>query len=169
MKDEDRILLIATGGSVDGIFRDDEIQYGESSLFPEYMQRYDIDNVGLQLITLKHSGDLNKDDLARMLSAAKTAPESKILVAQGIGTICDNALHFEDELEGQEKTVVLFGSETPLVGFSPTDGPLYFGMALGTVQILPNGVYVCGHRGVIPARVASIDSKTGTIYSKEQE
>ena len=113
---------------------------------------------------MKNSGDLERQEIERMIELARNRLQKKVLVAQGTGTLNDNSVELEKALQHYDKVAILFGSEAPLVGVTPSDAPLILGRAFSGLELLPSGVYVAGHRGIIKPGNVKV-SENGQVLS----
>lgn len=136
-----RALVVVTGGTFDKEY--DEIRgtlsFGKTHL-PEMLKlgRCLLKTRVLKLM-MKDSLEMTSRDRARILSACRRAPESRIVITHGTDTMAETAAVLGRGLRG--KTVVLTGAMRPYrVGSS--DGLFNLGSAVSYAQSLPPGVYV---------------------------
>lgn len=89
--------------------------------------------------------DMTDADRARILKAVKTAPENRLVITHGTGTM-ELTARFLDGETG-EKTVILTGAMRPW-SLGRSDGNFNLGGAIIAARTLPAGVY-----GVMNGRV----------------
>jgi L-asparaginase len=87
----------------------------------------------------KDSLELTEADRALIASAAREAPESRIVVTHGTDTMTDTAKVLAAEVPG--KTICLTGALSP-ARFAETDANFNLGMAFATVQTAAPGVWI---------------------------
>jgi len=87
----------------------------------------------------KDSLELTDADRALIASAAREAPETRIVVTHGTDTMTETAKALAAEVP--DKTIALTGALNP-ARFAETDAPFNLGMAFATVQVAPPGVWI---------------------------
>ena len=87
----------------------------------------------------KDSLELTEADRSLIASAAREAPEGRIVVTHGTDTMTETAKVLAAEVPG--KTVVLTGALSP-ARFAETDAHFNLGMAFATAQVAAPGVYI---------------------------
>jgi len=140
------VHFIMTGGSIDSFYdrRRDTAIPNEKSVIPEFIE-------GLQLyvkstfkeVCMKDSRDLNQKDLENILKAVEETPSKRVIITVGTYKLDTATKYLLDNLKRKDQIIVLTGSSTPIVGFSPSEDPFNLGYALAIVQDMPKGVYVC--------------------------
>lgn len=135
------ILVLTTGGTIDKAYFDalSEYQIVESGI-PALLNEARV-ALPFRVIELmrKDSLELTEADRALIASAAREAPESRIVVTHGTDTMTDTARVLAAEVPG--KTIVLTGALTP-ARFAETDAPFNLGMAFAAAQTCPAGVWI---------------------------
>jgi L-asparaginase len=132
------IRVLITGGTIDGIDYIDEKR--KKTIIPEMLILGRIsEEYSTEVICLKDSRFLNKEDLDLLLQRCLSCHESKIIVTHGTITMANSAKFLGKAR--MDKTIVLVGAEI----FGDRDGSdalFNLGMAFSAVQLLPPGVYV---------------------------
>ncbi len=135
------ILVLTTGGTIDKAYFDalSEYQIVESGI-PALLNEARV-ALPFRVIELmrKDSLELTEADRALIASAAREAPESRIVVTHGTDTMTDTARVLAADVPG--KTIVLTGALTP-ARFAETDAPFNLGMAFAAAQTCPAGVWI---------------------------
>ena len=135
------ILVLTTGGTIDKAYFDalSEYQIVESGI-PDLLK---VARVALPLrvveLMRKDSLELTEADRSLIASAAREAPEGRIVVTHGTDTMTETAKVLAAEVPG--KTVVLTGALSP-ARFAETDAHFNLGMAFATAQVAAPGVYI---------------------------
>ena len=135
------ILVLTTGGTIDKAYFDalSEYQIVDSGI-PELLKIARV-AVPFRMVELmrKDSLELTDADRALIASAAKEAPESRIVVTHGTDTMTETARVLAEAVPG--KTVVLTGALSP-ARFAETDAPFNLGMAFAAAQTACPGVWI---------------------------
>lgn len=135
------ILVLTTGGTIDKNYFDALSEYqivdsGIPALLDEARVALPVRVVELMR---KDSLELTDADRALIASAAREAPETRIVVTHGTDTMTETAKVLATEVPG--KTVCLTGALSP-ARFAETDAPFNLGMAFATAQVAAPGVYI---------------------------
>lgn len=135
------ILVLTTGGTIDKAYFDalSEYQIVDSGI-PDLLREARV-ALPLRVVELmrKDSLELTEADRALIASAAREAPESRIVVTHGTDTMTETAKVLAAAVPG--KTICLTGALSP-ARFAETDANFNLGMAFATVQVAPPGVYI---------------------------
>jgi L-asparaginase len=135
------ILVLTTGGTIDKAYFDalSEYQIVDSGI-PDLLREARV-ALPLRVVELmrKDSLELTEADRALIASAAREAPEARIVVTHGTDTMTETAKVLAAAVPG--KTICLTGALSP-ARFAETDANFNLGMAFATVQVAPPGVYI---------------------------
>jgi L-asparaginase len=93
----------------------------------------------------KDSLDINEEDRDQISFAVNNLPSDKVVITHGTDTIRNTA---ERLSEIKDKTIILTGAMLP-EKFKNTDAEFNLGMAVGAVQILEPGIYICLYGKVV--------------------
>lgn len=136
----DRLLIVATGGTIDKIYFDDKSEFQVGA--PQIGGILEALGVAFafDVIALMRKDSLHLDAEDRALIRATIAAHSHrhVLVTHGTDTMVETALALEG-LDG--KVIVLTGSLNP-ARFQGSDAVFNIGCAVGAVQSLPDGVWI---------------------------
>jgi len=136
----DRLLIVATGGTIDKIYFDEksEFQVGAPQI-GSILEAFGV-AFAFDVIALMRKDSLHLDDADRALIRATIAAHSHkhVLVTHGSDTIVATAKTLKG-LEG--KVIVLTGALNP-ARFQGSDAVFNIGTAVGAVQTLSEGVYI---------------------------
>jgi L-asparaginase len=139
--DTSGILVLTTGGTIDKNYFDalSEYQIVDSGI-PALLKEARV-ALPFRVVELmrKDSLELSDADRALIASAAREAPEGRIVVTHGTDTMSETAKVLAAEVPG--KTIVLTGALSP-ARFAETDAHFNLGMAFATAQVAPPGVYI---------------------------
>lgn len=141
-----KIHFMITGGTLDSHFNPatDKVEIGDKTDVPEYVKKLKLHNeCEFTQVVLKDSRELRYKDREKLLKAIKDSPHKMIVITHGTYTMPDTAQYLKDHLSGNDKTIVLTGSMTPLRGFDLSDAAFNLGYAIANVQKLQSGVYLC--------------------------
>ena len=135
------ILVLTTGGTIDKAYFDalSEYQIVDSGI-PALLREARV-ALPFRVVELmrKDSLELTDADRALIASAAREAPEHRIVVTHGTDTMTQTAKMLAAEVPG--KTVVLTGALSP-ARFAETDANFNLGMAFATAQVAGPGVWI---------------------------
>ena len=135
------ILILTTGGTIDKNYFDalSEYQIVDSGI-PDLLKeaRVALPFRVLELMR-KDSLELTEADRLAVASAAREAPEQRIVITHGTDTMTETARVLAAEVPG--KTICLTGALSP-ARFAETDANFNLGMAFAAVQTAPPGVYI---------------------------
>ena len=113
----------------------------------------------------KDSTELEDRDRAKLASTlANDVATNKIIVTHGSDTMIETAEFLSRDHRLVEKTIVLTGSMRPQK-FRDTDAAFNIGVAVGSVHVLPAGVYVAMGGAVISHERCRRDMKTGAFVA----
>ncbi len=136
----ERLLIIATGGTIDKIYFDDQSSYQVGE--PQISETLRLMNVGFEyeIIALmrKDSLDLNDEDRERIRATVAGADTDHVLITHGTDTMDATAAALGG-IPG--KTIVLTGALHP-ARFHDSDAVFNIGCAIGAVQCLPEGAWI---------------------------
>jgi L-asparaginase len=135
-----KICIVTTGGTIDKVYFDAKSAYeiGESHV-PSILEESNV-TIEWEVVNVvrKDSLDLTDADRALIRATIESRSEGRIVVTHGTDTMVETA----KVLRGiPGKTIVLTGSLSP-ARFKSSDAVFNVGMALGVVQIAPEGVWV---------------------------
>jgi L-asparaginase len=136
----DRLLIVATGGTIDKIYFDDksEFQVGApqiGGILEALGVAFTFDVIALMR---KDSLHLGAEDRALIRATIAAHSHRHVLVTHGTDTMVETARALEG-LDG--KVIVLTGSLNP-ARFQGSDAVFNIGCAVGGVQSLPDGVWI---------------------------
>jgi L-asparaginase len=147
-----KIVFIQTGGTIDKDYPQGatnhgyEFQIGEPA-FISILNRANPDfEYEITSIAKKDSLDLTDEDRKIILETVKNSDTDKIVITHGTDTIHITAKVLS---EVKNKTIILTGAMLP-EKFYDSDADFNVGMAVGAVQSLSFGVYVCLYGKVLP-------------------
>ena len=143
------IRLYITGGTIDKIYNqtNGELEFNQTH-FPEMLSRARIGvEIKTEILLFKDSLDMVDDDRELILKSCVECEEERILITHGTDTMCETAKLLGANLKN--KVVVLFGSMVPYT-VSNSDAFFNLGCALGSLNLLENGVYVAMNGRTLP-------------------
>lgn len=170
---KDTIHFLITGGTIDSYYdgSKDTVVTNKRSIIPKFIEGLKLYNpCEFTEICMKDSRELTEEDSHNVLKAVKESPHRRIIITHGTYTMPDTSRLLKANLKKSAKTVILTGSMTPLLGFSPSDAPFSIGYAVAKVQELPPGVYVCMHGRVFsPEEILKVlkEGRFSSIFMKK--
>lgn len=154
---EEKILIILTGGTMDGCTMR---KCPKKSAVRSYLEKMGLgDKIAFSEPFLLDSRKLTENDLEAIASIALKSSSRKIMITHGTYTMAKTALHLKNKLKGSGKTVVLTDAFLPITS-RHSDASFNLGYALCAVQKLPEGVYASMNGSVFNAgRVKKNETK----------
>lgn len=137
-----KIVFFTTGGTIDKAYLKKKGTYNFDILEPSV--RYILKNVEpnfkYEVVSLlkKDSLDINNKDRLLILNACKNVKTGKIIITHGTDTMLDTANKLS---EIKDKVIILVGASQP-ERFKETDADFNVGMAVGAINVVPNGIYI---------------------------
>ena len=135
-----KLLIIATGGTIDKIYFDDKSDYqvGEPQISQILHAMHVAFDFEVTALMRKDSLHLNGGDRQLIRATIAASDCSHVLITHGTDSMVETAA----ELKGLEgKTIVLTGALNP-ARFRDSDAIFNIGCAVGAVQALSPGVYI---------------------------
>lgn len=136
-----KIVFYTAGGTIDKIYFDAKSKYevGESILGEILREGNVVFEHESKVIMQKDSLDLTDEDRDAIFTAIDNEPNRYIILTHGTDTMVTTAKRLS---EIRNKVVVLTGSMSP-ARFRSSDAPFNIACAIGAVQTLSDGVYIC--------------------------
>ncbi len=110
----------------------------------------------------KDSLEITQTDRIKLRQLIEASDTDKIVITHGTDTMLETGTELASI---SNKTIVITGSMRP-ERFSNSDADVNFGMAIGVVQTVASGVYLCMHGNVIPIEQATRNLTTGQYHFK---
>lgn len=137
-----KIVFFTTGGTIDKAYSKKKGTYNFDILEPsvKYILKNVEPNFKYEVISLlkKDSLDINNKDRQSILDACRNVKTDKIIITHGADTMLDTAKKLS---EIKNKVVILVGATQP-ERFKETDADFNVGMAVGAINVVPNGIYI---------------------------
>lgn len=137
------ISLLLCGGTIDKTYvpSSESLEFRETH-FPQMIEQSRITGPKLivEKIMLKDSLEMTYKDRNLVLKAVQNSDSQFIIIAHGTSTMTETAEFLQAHISN--KTIVLFGAMVPYEFTATSDALFNFGMAMGAVQSLSNGVYI---------------------------
>lgn len=138
-----KIIIINTGGTFNKIYNpiNGNLEVPKDSFAVEQI----IDNFGTNIefeiinIISKDSLDFTKNDRKEIANKILEKNNKYFIIIHGTDTINLSAKYLANKI--QNKTVVFIGAMYP-ISINPFDGVLNFGVAIGSLPHLKNGIYI---------------------------
>ncbi len=144
-----KTTFIFTGGTIDSYYDPDlctPIPYNES-IIPEYMRKSLFLDPDLQFefvqIASKDSRDIDNEVRDKIVEVISKSEGENFIITHGTFTLFQTAQYIASKMQTNEKKIILTGSMVPLSGFYHSDGHFNLGFALGSLQAVGSGVWVC--------------------------
>jgi L-asparaginase len=135
-----KIHIIAVGGTIDKIYFDanSEFKVGEPQIGELLHEANVTFEYRVESLMRKDSLEMEDADRQRIRDAVERSECERILITHGTDTMADTARAL---LGVTGKAVVLTGSMQP-ARLRVSDAIFNIGFALGTLELLPHGIYV---------------------------
>ena len=140
MKPQQGISVLTTGGTIDKQYFDALSQYQITDTIVARLLEVARVKLPFEIVEVlrKDSLELDDQDRARLVAAARAARYDRIVITHGTDTMTTSAAALA-AVPG--RTIVLVGALTP-ARFAETDAHFNLGMACATVQVAAPGVYI---------------------------
>lgn len=140
MKNDDSVLVVTTGGTIDKQYFDalSEFQIADTAVRKLLAVARVTHPYQVEELLRKDSLDLVNEDRERIAEYVRKAAQTKIVVTHGTDTMTLTAAALS---RIANKTIVLTGALTP-ARFSESDAAFNLGMAFATAQSVAAGVYI---------------------------
>lgn len=138
------VLFIQTGGTIDKGYP--RMKLGYAFEIGDPAVEFILDNVNhlirptITSACKKDSTELTDLDRKDILRLCTKSNHDRILITHGTDTMIETGKYLQKNLSG--KTIVLTGSMRP-EKFKDSDAPFNVGFAIGCLQCVPEGVYIC--------------------------
>lgn len=136
------IRILATGGTFDKEYNelDGSLFFKDTHLY-EILRKGRCDlNISVRTLMMVDSLDMTTSDREVILHSCLRAKPERIIITHGTDTMIETAKLLKQHVK--DKTVVLTGALIPYA-FGTSDGFFNLGNAIGFVQSLNHGVYIC--------------------------
>lgn len=156
--------IFITGGTIDKKYNDKNglLEFNKTHL-QEMLTKARISlTFTLEEIMLVDSLDMSDEQRQLIVDKVINCDEERILITHGTDTMCETARLLQNNCKN--KTIVLFGSMIPYE-IENSDAMFNLGCAIGSLNLLENGVYVAMNGRTIPADNAVKNKKLG-IFEK---
>lgn len=139
-REDEPILVLTTGGTIDKIYFDalSEYKIGEAAVERILHTARVTRKVSVAEIMRKDSLELTNVDRATIVAHVASASADKIVITHGTDTMTETAR----ALRGiTDKVIVLVGALSP-ARFAESDAAFNLGMAFATAQVAAPGIYI---------------------------
>ncbi len=138
----EEIRILATGGTFDKEYNelDGSLYFEDTHLFEMLKKGRSTLRINIRTLMMVDSLDMTKSDREVILHSCLRSDVDKIIITHGTDTMIDTAKLLAAQV--RDKTVVLTGALIPYA-FGTSDGFFNLGNAIGFVQILQPGIYIC--------------------------
>jgi len=163
----DMITFIQTGGTIDKDYPKTQRGYAFEIGQPAVVRILEKLNPSFEyeIIELlkKDSLEITADDRKLLVDTCLQQSNKMIVITHGTDTLLETA---KDLMTVKDKTIVLTGAMRP-ERFINSDAPVNVGLAIGSVQTLPPGVYVTMHGRTLSAQQMTRNSETGQFIPQD--
>ncbi len=155
------LFIIQTGGTIDKGYPRSRggfaFELGEPAARQIISRSRFSGTVHFMVACRKDSQYIDEKDLIKLEECIRDCGAGYVIVTHGTDTLIDTGKWLSKRIT---RCVVLTGAFLPET-FKDSDADINFGMALGAVQILKDGVYIAMNGLVIPANQAEREPETG--------
>lgn len=164
MEAQQGITVLTTGGTIDKQYFDALSQYQITDTMVARLLEVARVKLPCEIVEVlrKDSLELNDEDRARLVAAARAARHDRIVVTHGTDTMTTSAAALA-AVAG--KTIVLVGALTP-ARFAESDAAFNLGMAFAAAQVAPPGVYITMNGTVFAAGKVEKDRERGAFVAR---
>lgn len=140
MINRDPLAILVTGGTIDKVHDtlSESLILDGTTHIPDILGQGRARVSRIKTLMTIDSLDMDATDRAKILRAVQTAPENRIVITHGTGTMEQTATALEGHIG--KKTVVLTGAMRPW-SLGQSDGNFNLGGAVIAARLLPSGVY----------------------------
>lgn len=135
-----KLQIFTTGGTFDKVYYDalSDFQIGDP-MAPEILREARVTfEWQVEGLTRKDSLELTDEDRELIRSRVAACPERHILITHGTDTMTKTA----DVLRDIPGKVIVFTGAMQPARMRDTDAPFNLGVAVGALQVLPDGIYI---------------------------
>lgn len=138
------ILILLTGGTIDGIINPGEKPMNRKSAVKDYIDSLKLEGRYMfRFYCNKDSRDITVKDRKEILKIIQNTKAGKILVTHGTFTMAETGRFLKrNQYKFNHKTVILTGSMIPLKKWYPGDAPFNLGFALASLLKNLRGVHI---------------------------
>jgi len=165
---KEQIHIIMTGGTMDSVWdgKQDTIKVAKHSTLPKFFKELKLyPQILFTEVCMKDSRNIKPKDVQKIAQVIKKSPCNKFIITHGTYTMPDTSRFLEVNLHQLNKTVVLTGAMTPLIGFEPSDSSFNLGYAIAKVQELKPGVYIAMNAKTFKPQEVAKNLSEGKFYS----
>lgn len=165
MADDEAILVLTTGGTIDKQYFDALSEYAiTDTIIARLLEVARITHpFRIAELMRKDSLDIDAADRAALVERVAAAPERRIVITHGTDTMTDTARALA-HVPG--KTIVLVGALTP-ARFAESDAAFNLGMAFACVQAAPPGIWITMNGTVFDGLRVLKDRERGTFVAAD--
>jgi len=161
------ITFIQTGGTIDKDYPKTQKGYAFEIAQPAVVRILEKLNPSFEYEVIellkKDSLEITADDRKLLVDTCLKQTNEMIVITHGTDTLLETA---KDLIVVENKTIVLTGAMRP-ERFTNSDAPINVGLAIGSVQTLPSGVYVTMHGRTLPALKMTRNPETGQFIQQD--
>lgn len=161
------ILFIQTGGTIDKDYPRATKGWGFEITDPavERILARANPSFRFEIVSLikKDSQEITDEDRELMAGKCLATEHDKIVITHGTDTMIDTAAYLAKKMK--DKTIILTGAAKP-ERFKNSDADFNVGMAVGSIQSLPKGIYIAMHGKVLPYDRTIRETSTGKFVEK---
>ena len=165
-----QIHIILTGGTIEKAYDPltEKPEFRHRSILPEYLDTIVkiYPQVKFERICLIESFEMNDDMRANITKAVQASDSEKMVIVHGTSTMEDTARYLSQNLEGNNKSIVITGAMIPLKEFAMSDGGFNLGFAIAQVQHAQAGVYIAMNAHLFKAGEVVKDTSIGRFVSQ---
>ncbi|MFW0108882.1 asparaginase domain-containing protein [Rothia sp. P7181] len=163
----DRITVLATGGTIDKVYSlQGELEIGDPSV-PQLLAPVLTDiEFTLESVLRLDSLDMEDSHRAVLVNALEKVTDDHIIITHGTDTMPETARYIHQYAQRENKVIVLCGAMQP-ASMRSSDAGFNFGMAVGAMNLLSPGVYICMSGKVFSAEEVHKDRSRGIFVSDQ--
>ncbi len=161
MTEDEPILVLTTGGTIDKQYFDALSQYQISdTIVAKLLETARVTRpFVIEEVMRKDSLDLDDEDRARLVETVAGTPSRRVVITHGTDTMTVTAAAL---MAIPDKTIILVGALSP-ARFSDSDAPFNLGMAFAAAQTAAAGVYIAMNGSIFRSGEVTKDRERGAF------
>lgn len=166
LPEKEEIRILATGGTFDKEYNelDGSLFFKDTHLYEILRKGRCTLEISVRTLMMVDSLEMTKSDREVILHSCLRAEPDRIIITHGTDTMIETAKLLKQKVK--DKTVVLTGALIPYA-FGTSDGFFNLGNAIGFVQSLQPGVYICMNGKVFDPDQVKKNYSTGFFEQKD--
>lgn len=166
-RSKEEIRILATGGTFDKEYNElnGSLYFEDTHLYEMLRKGRSTLHINIRTLMMVDSLEMTKSDREVILHSCLRSEVNKMIITHGTDTMIDTAKLLKEHVK--DKTVILTGALIPYA-FGTSDGFFNLGNAIGFVQSLEPGVYICMNGRIFDPNFVKKNYDTGFFETVER-